>query len=549
MTLHHALPPLPRHAVALGLLLGLPLAAPAEPPLHERIDRLIAAGTPAFAARAAPPAADAEFLRRVYLDLAGTIPSAAEARAFLDERSPDKRPKIIDRLLTGPAFPRRLQDVFDVMLMERRRDKHVPRAAWREFLRSSFAANKPWDQLVREILQADGADPRLRPAAKFYLDRGAEPNLLTRDIGRLFLGMDLQCAQCHDHPVVADYKQADYYGILAFFNRTFLVTDPTRRAVVAEKAEGEVSYQSVFDPGKVTKSTGPRLPGRPPVKEPKFAPGQGYATAPAGAARSVPKFSRRAHLAVQLTDAQNDRFARNSANRLWALLLGRGLVHPVDLDHSANPPSHPGLLALLARELAAMKFDLRAFVRELALSQTYQRASELRPGGEEVPPQSFAIALLKPLSPEQLAWSMMQATGLADAERRVLGKGASEPPLYDRLAGNVAPFVAAFGSRPGQPEGQDFQATLEQALFLRNGSLVRSWLAPRPETLTDRLLRLQAPDAAAEELYLSVLTRRPNPEERQEVAAYLRNHPKDQPAALQELVWALLASAEFRFNH
>jgi hypothetical protein len=536
---------------ALSVIVLFNQTAPvlAQIALHQRIDQMIAAGSPTFAAQAPPLADDAEFLRRLYLDLTGTIPTASEARAFLDDRSPDKRPQLIERLLASPEHARHLQNVFDVMLMERRRGRNVPEAQWQEFLRQSFADNKPWDQLVREILSADGADAKFRPAARFYLDRDGEPNLLARDIGRLFLGMNLQCAQCHDHPLVEDYKQDHYYGILAFLNRSFLFTDPKRQVVLAEKAEGETSYQSVFDPAKVTKTTGPRLPGRPLVKEPNFDKGKEYLVAPAKGVRPVPNFSRRAQLAAQMTDRENVPFKRNSVNRLWALMMGRGLVHPVDLDHSTNPPSHPALLTLLADEFAAMKFDLRASLRELALSQTYQRSSELPAGVKEVPPESFGVANLKPLSPEQLAWSLMQATGLTDAERLALGKNLTEQALYTRLAGNVVIFVRLFGSQPGQPEGQSFQATLDQALFLENSDLVRGWLAPRPGNLTDRLLKLQDMQAAADELYLSVLTRRPSEEERKEVADYMKTRPQDRLAALQELAWALLASAEFRFNH
>jgi hypothetical protein len=166
-----------------------------------------------------------------------------------------------------------------------------------------------------------------------------------------------------------------------------------------------------------------------------------------------------------------------------------------------------------------------------------------------VPPASFAVANLKPLSPEQLAWTLMQATGLTDADRQALGKGQTPQALEARLAGNVAPFVATFGAAPGEPEGQGFETTLDQTLFLVNGGLVRGWLAPRPGNLTQRLLPLTDPDQVADELYLSVLTRPPAAEERKEVAEYLRARPQDRPAALQELAWALLTSAEFRFNH
>jgi hypothetical protein len=532
---------LPRR-LALPALLWLASLGHAEVPLHQRIDQAIAARP------AAPPADDAEFLRRVYLDLTGTIPTAAEARAFLQDTSPAKRQALIDRLLASPEYARHLATVFDVMLMERLPARNVPEAQWREYLRASFAANKPWDVLVREILSADGSNVKDRGPARFLLDRDGEPNALTRDVSRLLLGMNLQCAQCHDHPRVEEYKQDHYYGLYAFLNRTTLVRDKKLQvAVLSEKADGEVTFQSVFDPAKVTKSTGPRLPGGPPLKEPKPEKGKEYVVAPAPNARSVPKFSRRALLGPQLARADDRQFSRNIANRLWALLMGRGLVHPLDMDHPANPPSHPQLLDVLTDDLAAHKFDVRYFLRELALSQTYQRSSELPPDAKELPPTRYAAAILKPLSPEQLAWGLMQASGLTDAERRALGPKATEAALYGRLAGNVAPFVRAFGGPRGKPAA--FDATLDQALFLANGPVVRGWLAPRPGNLTDRLTRLPSADAVAEELYLSVLTRRPNSEERKEVADFLASRPQDRTAALQDLAWAVLASPEFRFNH
>jgi hypothetical protein len=539
---------------AVTLLAVSPAVVLADAPLHQRIDQAIAAARPDFAHQAAAPASDAEFLRRIYLDLTGTIPTAAETRAFLKDPSPGKRQALLDRLLTSPEHARYFAMVLDVLLMERRRDKYVPHEQWLEYLRSSVAANKPWDQLVREILSSDGADPKTRVAAKFYLERQAEPHLLTRDISRLFLGTNLQCCQCHDHPRIDDYKQAHYYGLFAFLNRSSLVIDKKLNlAVLSEKADGEVTFQSVFDPAKKTQSTGPRLPEGPPLKEPVIEKGKEYIVASTAGGRAVPRFSRRALLGPTLARADNESFKRNIANRLWALMMGRGLVHPLDLDHSANPPSHPELLKLLADDIAARKFDMRSFLRELALSQTYQRSSELPPQfrgdkeGMEPEPASYTVALLKPLTPEQLAWGLMQATGLTDAERQALGPNASEAALYSRLAPNVAPFVKTFGSPPGQ--APEFDARLDQALFLANGPVVRGWLTPRPGNLIDRLGKLTNTDALVEELYLSVLTRWPSAEERKEAADFLAARPKDRPTALQDMAWALLASAEFRFNH
>lgn len=540
-----------RVLLRLQLALCLPALWPAvgfaEAPLHKRIDQAIAAAKPDFAHEAAPLADDAEFLRRVYLDLTGTIPTATEARAFLKDPSPGKRQTLIDRLLNSPEHARHFAIVLDVLLMERRPDKFMPHGPWLEYLRSSVAENKSWDQLVREILSSDGADAKTRPAAKFYLERQAEPNLLTRDISRLLLGANLQCCQCHDHPRIDDYKQAHYYGIFAFLNRSSLVVDKKlNMAVLSEKADGEVTFQSVFDPAKVTKNTGPRLPEGPPLKEPAVEKGKEYVVAPAIGGRSVPRFSRRALLGPTLARADNEQFKRNIANRLWALMMGRGLVHPLDLDHSANPPSHPELLKLLADDIAARKFDMRGFLRELALSQTYQRSSEQSSPGKEPEPASYMVALLKPLTPEQLAWSLMQATGLTDAERQALGKNATEAALYARLSPNVTPFVKAFGNPPGQ--AQEFDARLDQALFLANGPTVRGWLTPRADNLIDRLGKVTNMDELAEELYLSVLTRLPGAEERKEMTDFLTAR-KDRATALQDMAWALLASAEFRFNH
>jgi hypothetical protein len=543
----------PAHTVrsfgAALLLAVLAAPAPAAEPLHRRIDEALASGKPDFARHAAGPATDAEFLRRVTLDLTGTVPTADEARAFLRDAATDKRARLVDRLLQSPAHARHLAAVLDVMLMERRPAKHVPAAAWREYLREAIAANRPWDALARDILTADGTDPKQRPAARFVLDREAEPNLLTRDVSRLFLGRNLQCAQCHDHPKVEEYRQAHYYGLLAFFSRTAPFPDPAlKQTVLAEKAEGEVTFQSVFDPAKVVKHTGPRVLDLKPVAEPAAEKGKEYVVAPAPGKRSVPRWSRRAQLGPQLTRADNPAFARNAANRLWALLMGRGLVHPLDMDHPANPPSHPELLDLLTREFAARGYDVRGFLREICLTDAYQRSSEPPPGDGPPPePTSYAAALLKPLTPEQLAGALLQATGIADAERRALGAGATDAALAARLDPVAAPVVAAFAGQPGA--AQSFDATIDQALFLANGPTVRGWLAPRPGGLTDRLQKLPSADAVADELYLSVLTRPPAPDERKEVVDYLARRPADRAAALAEMAWALLASAEFRFNH
>ncbi|HVX10148.1 MAG TPA: DUF1549 domain-containing protein [Pirellulales bacterium] len=525
-------------------------APPAAAPLHELVDQQIGAALASKGIAPAARAGDAEFLRRVYLDLTGSIPTLGEAKAFLDDKSPIKRQQLVDRLLNSPEYARQMQRVFDVVLMERRPAQHVGQAPWEEYLRNAFAANKPWDALVREILAADGADPNLRPAARFYLDRGGEPNLLARDVGRLFLGRDMQCAQCHDHPLVATYLQTDYYGLLAFFNRSFLFTPKTepKAVVFAEKAEGDVAFKSVFVANATDQPARPHLPGEKEADEPQFEKGQEYAVAPADDVRPIPKYSRRSQLPVVLPRGENVAFRRNIANRLWALMMGRGLVHPLDMQHDANPPSHPALLDLLGERFAVMGFDIKAFLRELALSETYQRSSELPPGVEALAAEAFAVAPLKPLSAEQLGLAALQATGITDVYRASLGPTLNEATLHEKVAANLPGFVGVFAGQAGQPE-QDFQSTLEQTLFMANGGVLRSWIAPQAGNLVDRLNRVTEPAAVAEQLYLCVLSRLPTAEEAAEFTACLQARAQDRPAAIQEWIWALLASDEFRFNH
>jgi hypothetical protein len=363
-------------ALALAAFLCPPLYADDPEPLHVRIDRAIEA---AHAGTPAPPADDATFVRRLFLDLAGRIPSSAEARAFLDDPAGDKRAKLVDRLLASPEHARHMAVTFDVWLMERRADKHVKSDEWRAWLVAFFAANRPYNELARDVLGADGADPAVRPAAKFTLDRDVAPDALVRDVGRVFFGIDLQCAQCHDHPRIDDYLQRDYYGLYAFVARASLFQpDPKKPGVVAEKAEGDVAFKSVFT--KAEGGTRPRIPDGAEIDEPSFPKGEEYqvkADPKDKTVRPVPKFSRRAQLARLAGEGAGRAFDRNIVNRLWAHMMGRGLVEPVDLHHSNNPPSHPELLEMLADAFAATKFDLRAFLRELALTRTYQRSVEM----------------------------------------------------------------------------------------------------------------------------------------------------------------------------
>jgi hypothetical protein len=342
-----------------------------ETPLHLLIDQQL---TP-VAGRQIPTCSDAEFLRRASLDLIGMPPTADEARNFINDPASDKRVALIDRLLASPHYARHLAATLDIMLMERRIATHVTADEWKNWLLVAVRENRPWNALVREMLQADGTDPATRAAARFTLDRGSEPHLLTRDIGRIFFGRDLQCAQCHDHPAITDYLQSDYHGLLAFVSSAapqVIKEADQERTVVAEKAGQDLTFESVFE--GVPRRTGARMPDGTEIDEPLLLPGDEYLTAPAENVIPVPKFSRRTKLAELATDGSNPAFNENIVNRLWAHMFGRGLVHPLDLHHADNPATSPELLRLLADRFVAMNFDFKAFLRELALTEVYGRA-------------------------------------------------------------------------------------------------------------------------------------------------------------------------------
>lgn len=527
------------------------LVLTAAQPLHQLIDRHIAATWNKQNIIPAQPADDAEFLRRVFLDLTGLIPPPDVARKFFDDTSHRKRTQLIDQLLASHQHTLHMARIFDVMLTERRvstiKSYDVKADRWRDYLIDSFAANKPWDQLTRELLGSDGADIKTGPAAKFTLVRNTEPHLLTRDIGRLFLGIDLQCARCHDDPRFDDYLQADYYGIHAFVNRLrHFYNDKTRDNFVEEHISGDDDYTDVFNSKK--DKAQPRLPGGKAIPDLKVERGKQYIQKRTKEQYYIPSYSRRAQLAKYLPNRTTRNFSRNAANRLWALMMHRGLVHPPDLHHAKNPPSHPELMTLLAQRLEAMNYDIKAFLREIVLSQAYQLSSRLSNGNP--PSEAFAVRPLRGLSPEQLALNLMAATGHVHRHFGNQPKPLAElRKTFATLDRNTLTFSKHFAGLPGNPDGP-FAPSVGQALFLLNSDSLRNLLKKDGALLIGRLAKLKASNEIANELYLSTLTRPPTEMEKSEVAKHLKNQKGDgRIAALQELAWARLISAEFRLNH
>ncbi len=535
-----------------------PLPEPApRPPLHPRIDELIEGRL--NGATVAPQSDDAEFLRRVYLDLAGRIPAPTEAREFLSDSDPAKRERLVDALLTGPDYPRRMRELFHAMLLERRGDNDD----WTAFLRNAFEQNLPWHVIARAILNPNANDEQLRGAAFFMTQRlvkeGAMAPVdvpgLTRDVGRLLAGVDLECAQCHDHLTISDYSQLDFQGLHLIFEniktRTDLKFPAVSEGLLAEKKE----FKSVFE--EVAMTTGPLIPGGSEVAIPSLEKGQQYLVQPDRKKRTpgLPRFSPLDALSERLASPDNKLFTRNIVNRLWFVMMGRGIVQPLDLHHSDNPPSHPELLDLLASEFAASGFNIRWLMREIVLSKTYQRTTQLPfASAAEQPAESYAVGLEKRLSPEQLFWSLITATGDLDRHRARL-KEEGNSALADeavveqteQLKNLKKAMVDTFANPPKEPE-VEFTPSVKGALFLMHENQILDLLRQQPGNLIERLSAKDDKEAV-QELCLCVLSRRPDDDEVASLTDYLKQNSDRRDEAIANLTWALLTSTEFVVNH
>ncbi len=508
----------------------------AEEPLHVQIDRLIESrleGDPA------PLASDAAFFRRVNLDLAGCVPTAQATRKFLEDKSQGKRQAAIEKLLAAPQYATRMANLFHVMLMERRGDN----PEWDAFLRDCFAENKPWDVMVREILHPVREDEKRRGAAYFYTQRLQKVGQqmtdhpgLTRDVGRMFLGVDLQCAQCHDHLTIEDYSQRDFQGLYAVFQNVSIRRE--KFPAINEKTMTQRhAFISVF--GSDEKTTGPRLPFQkefplpdPPEKDP--APKKKKKPDP----NAPPTFSALKVFASELPSASSELFRQNIANRLWFCMMGRGLVEPLDQFHTGNKPTHPEVLKLVAKAFAEHNFDIKWLLRQLALTKTYQRASRM-PGDQKLPDAgSYRLAAQRPMTAEQLFVSVLQATGNLSGDKEEGAKAQEDLK---------ARFVKAFASEPKTP-AVTYTPAVKQALFLLNDEKILELLKPQAGNLTDRLLKTDD-TAVADELYLSIFNRLPDADERSMVKQYLQEQKENRPASIQRLAWAMLSSMEFAVNH
>lgn len=550
----------PFHSIQVGKTAGYVAALAfgwnlSAEPLHVLIDDLVKAK--AEKAPFAEVADDASFLRRISLDLTGNIPTAKEVSAFLGDKNPGKRAKLIDELLDAKTFAIHWSERLSVLLLERLDLGKVSSEEWNGFLQQALGEKPLWDVMIRRMIEAKGEGPS-RPAMKFL--GNADHHAMTESVARMFLGMDLTCAKCHDHPSVKEWKQAHYWGLYAYLNQTKQATSKqAKQAYLVEGLATEtVEFESVFDLVKMT--TGPKLPDGEEVEIPQFEKGEEYDKPADDGLPAVPKFRPRELLAKDLTAKGNTLFVRNSVNRIWFLLMGRGLSHPLDEMHSKNPPSHPELLTLLADEFVAHQYDLKWLIREITLTDAYQRSSRLPAGVLKVEPTSYRVASPKGLSPEQLLRALLRATGNTeqaealevdpeaekfDRKGYFTGSNLELPPSLEEME---AIFIQTFGQPPGESE-EDFNPGVNKSLFLMNDRLIQHWLKPRAGNLIDRLAKLESVESITREAYLQVLSRLPDAKEQEWFSDYLAKNGDRRTEALGDLAWALLNSAEFRFNH
>lgn len=503
-----------------------------EQELAKKIDQFLAARWETEHIKAATLADDAEYLRRVYLDLVGRIPSLAEARAFLDDRTPDKRERLVRRLLEEGAHVRHFVNVWrDLLVPESNNGNGQGQLdGFNDWLRKQFVQNVGYHRMVAELLTVPFGSERMRsrrmtrnepsetaaatPRA-FYLAKDGKPENLAASTARLFLGVRIECAQCHDHPF-ATWTRQHFWGYAAFF-----------AGLQRDGTDNSGGIREVFDRREL------KIPGSLVSVEARFLD----ETEP----RWKYNVGARTTLAEWLTAAENPFFARATVNRLWAHFFGLGLVEPVDDFRPDNPPSHPELLAELAHQFAAHRFDLRYLIRSLTASRAYQLTSAAPPSASPSP-HLFAHMSVKGLTPEQLFDSLVVATGYKPP--------ASVRPMNPAPPDARTGFLARFAG--GQPRTET-QRSIQQALMLMNGSFIAAATRPKDGALLTSIVNNPSLEVEqkVETLFLATLSRKPTSAEARRLVPYVSEGGprKDAKFALADVFWALLNSAEFSLNH
>jgi hypothetical protein len=487
--------------------------------ITEAVDGFMAEGWSKRGVSASAPLDDRGWCRRIYLDLAGRIPTASELENFLQTGTERKREELVDSLIASDEYAVRMRELWDVFLMGRvKRENQEERrikSGWWSFLEYSFRENRPWNETVREMLVARPAKEELKGAYWFLFERRDEHQLIAEAVSPVVYGTRINCAQCHDHPLAREIKQAHYWGLVAAFNRSKNVKD---EGVAESAVGGYVNFTNLkkeSQPALVTLLNGKTLPETWPAGDQKEEDTDDKYMDPKAKVR-VPKLSRREAFADAATQ-DNPLLARAFVNRMWSVFMGRGLVHPADEMNARNVPSHPELLDWLARDFAKSGYDIKRLVRGLVLSRVYGLSR-----GDAVP-ESFAAAIERPLSAEQLARSWRVASGAPKEDEKLRRAVVMSIP-------EVLP--------------KEYNATFQQAQFLENSPVLAELLKPGAGNTAERLSRLQNNSEIIREAFLSVLGRLPDTEEVSAAKDFLKEQT-NKSAAGGELLWALMISGEF----
>ena len=515
-----------------------PAATPAATPttVAAQIDGMLRAEWSRESVMPAPPADDARFLRRLYLHVVGTIPPPERILSFERDAAPDKRSRAVDALLASPAYAERWATYWEDVLLGQATDPQVDRQAFHAWLVEQFAANTSWNRLVTELLTAEGRNggeggqvamkdtstaPRsdegdsgtrdvpVHPAVNWFVKFREAPQDLAGDASRLFLGVQIQCAQCHDHKT-EKWKQEDFQSLASCFMRT-------RTDVVDKAAMGDVKRVDVYDLGRP-------LPRH--VKNPALAL---FATA-APRALDGTDFSRaadtRQSLAAWMTSPTSPWFPEAIVNRMWAHFFGRGFVDPIDDFRPSNPAVAPEVLKSLSEDFVAQGYDLRHLIRVMTQTAAYQlssaAASNAGAGSPTSPDKLWSRFRLEPLGPVELLNALMDATGLEDTLR-------TTPVDVQRIRRGLFVAYSHLFDVDEEFEQTDFEGTVSQALALLNGRLVGGGTSTLPGSALETIALGPASDAdKIRALYLRTLSRRPTEQEVEYFERYV-NEPHADP--------------------
>jgi hypothetical protein len=518
---------------------SVPLGAPVDnlPLAKDFVDEAVFANLKELGLPPSPICDDATFLRRVTLDIAGRLPTEEETTAFLASSESDKRDRVIDELLRSPEYADFFAGKWAAVLKNRREDASdtVSNFAFHAWMRDSLLANKPYDQFVRELLAATGTVIGNPPVA--WYKRVKEPKQQLEDVAQLFLGVRMQCAQCHHHPFER-WTQDDYYSLGAFFTQVGRKPSGTRGEDLIFHKRGVAVFNNM-------KTGLPLKPAALGDAIPEIAPDE----------------DPRLRLADWMSSKGNPFFAKALVNRYWKHFFQRGLVEPEDDIRDSNPPTNPELLAALEKHFVASGFDLKDLVRVITRSNAYQLSA--MPNQYNLDDrQNYSRYYPRRLQAEVLLDAVDRMTG-TQTDFPNLPPGTRAIALPDNSYNRSSPFLRVFG----RPEGESVcecervqSSSLGQSLHLINAGEIKAKLA-HPQGRAERLAKDDRPaEAKVRELYLAAFSREPRPDELQTALAYLADprlaadgKPIDSQRAirenLQDLIWALINTKEFLFNH